>query len=266
MTPADKRVMDLLERWLTSIELHLKYAELDETRYRQVQPWPVHERPARWILELAQQKVLQLRTLCKARLGENDPAFSESLELMCFLANLVGAQHIQRFIPLAERARENKAPPADAPIALKPSEAASPASAPESEPASVQVAQTKPAASTRDPSETDRTREMPRLKQANKRAASPSPAPAQAAKASETAARKMANKPQAQAKQPETAKVANPRMNELVVADAVRLLRWGRQWHELADLIARMAERPAPAEVRRILRTHKSSIEAQLAG
>src|SRR5882757_969374 len=109
MNPADKRVMDLLDRWLTSIELHLKYADLDETRYNQVQPWPVHERPARWLLELSQQKVLQLKTLCKARLAENDPSFAESLELTCFLANLVGAQHVQRFIPLADPARENKA-------------------------------------------------------------------------------------------------------------------------------------------------------------
>ena len=30
MTPADKRVMELLDRWLISIELHLKYADLDD--------------------------------------------------------------------------------------------------------------------------------------------------------------------------------------------------------------------------------------------
>jgi ABC-type glutathione transport system ATPase component len=46
-----------------------------------------------------------------------------------------------------------------------------------------------------------------------------------------------------------------------VIADAVRLLGWGRQWHELADMIARLSERPPPAEIRRVLkaypRTHR---------
>jgi hypothetical protein len=53
-------------------------------------------------------------------------------------------------------------------------------------------------------------------------------------------------------------------LNEVVIADAVRLLRWGRQWHEIAELISRMAERPGIAEVRKILRSHKPSIEQQL--
>jgi hypothetical protein len=34
-----------------------------------------------------------------------DSKFSESLELMAFLANLVGIQHIQRFVPLADPAK-----------------------------------------------------------------------------------------------------------------------------------------------------------------
>ena len=52
-------------------------------------------------------------------------------------------------------------------------------------------------------------------------------------------------------------------IEELVVSDAIRLLKWGKQWHELAELIARMAERPALAEVRRILRSNKQWIEAE---
>ena len=32
----------------------------------------------------------------------------------------------------------------------------------------------------------------------------------------------------------------------VVIADAVRLLGWGRQWHELAEMISRLAERPRP--------------------
>jgi hypothetical protein len=61
------------------------------------------------------------------------------------------------------------------------------------------------------------------------------------------------------------AQPANGRQHDdVVIADAVRLLKWGRQWHEIAELIARMAERPSIAEVRKILRSHKPSIEQQL--
>jgi hypothetical protein len=49
----------------------------------------------------------------------------------------------------------------------------------------------------------------------------------------------------------------------LVVADAVRLLKWGREWHELGEAIARMAGRPGVGEIRRILRAHKNAIEKQ---
>jgi hypothetical protein len=51
--------------------------------------------------------------------------------------------------------------------------------------------------------------------------------------------------------------------DELVIADAVRLLKWGKEWHELAEAIARMAGRPAVADVRRMLRTHKTDIQKQ---
>jgi len=48
----------------------------------------------------------------------------------------------------------------------------------------------------------------------------------------------------------------------VVIADAVRLLGWGRQWHELAEMIARLSERPSPSEIRRILRTYRDQIDA----
>jgi hypothetical protein len=48
----------------------------------------------------------------------------------------------------------------------------------------------------------------------------------------------------------------------VVIADAVRLLGWGRQWHELAEMIARLSERPSPSEIRRILRTFRDQIDA----
>jgi len=48
----------------------------------------------------------------------------------------------------------------------------------------------------------------------------------------------------------------------VVIADAVRLLGWGRQWHEIAEMITRLSERPAPSEIRRILRTYREHIDA----
>jgi hypothetical protein len=53
---------------------------------------------------------------------------------------------------------------------------------------------------------------------------------------------------------------------DLVIADAVRLLKWGKQWHELAEAIARMAGRPSVAEVRKLLRNHKGDIQRQTRG
>jgi hypothetical protein len=52
---------------------------------------------------------------------------------------------------------------------------------------------------------------------------------------------------------------------ESVIADAVRLMQWGRKWYELAELISRMADRPGLPDVRRILKDRKSEIE-KLAG
>jgi hypothetical protein len=54
-------------------------------------------------------------------------------------------------------------------------------------------------------------------------------------------------------------------IHNLVIADAVRLLNWGRRWHELAELIARIADRPKLPEVRRILRSHRPTIEMRAA-
>jgi hypothetical protein len=46
-----------------------------------------------------------------------------------------------------------------------------------------------------------------------------------------------------------------------VIADAARLVQWGRKWFELPELIARMADRPVLADVRRILKENKAAIE-----
>ena len=51
-----------------------------------------------------------------------------------------------------------------------------------------------------------------------------------------------------------------------MIADAVRLVQWGRKWYELAELIARMAGRPPLSEVRRILKDNKTAIEKKAGG
>ncbi len=51
-----------------------------------------------------------------------------------------------------------------------------------------------------------------------------------------------------------------------VMEDAVRLLQWGRKWHELGELISRLHGRPAVGEARRALRAHRAQIEAAAAG
>ncbi|HET9394930.1 MAG TPA: hypothetical protein VFO36_02645, partial [Nitrospiraceae bacterium] len=67
MTPADRRITELIDKWLTSIDLHLQYVELSDAAYARVQPWQKHDRPTRWVLEVARQKVLELKQHCETR-------------------------------------------------------------------------------------------------------------------------------------------------------------------------------------------------------
>src|SRR5271154_3423014 len=114
-TPADQRLLELMDKWLKSLELHSRYSSLDDDSYWKIQPWVEHQRPSRWIIDLAVQKTVALRTHVEARMKAGDAQFSDSLELMIFLANLVGSEHIERFIPVAdaqnERSLEPPAPP-----------------------------------------------------------------------------------------------------------------------------------------------------------
>jgi hypothetical protein len=50
-------------------------------------------------------------------------------------------------------------------------------------------------------------------------------------------------------------------VREQVIADAARLVQWGRKWYELAELISSMADRPQLTDVRRILKDNKSIID-----
>jgi hypothetical protein len=199
MTPADQRIAELLDRWLASVELHARYLALDDKAYAKVQRWPAHARPTKWVVDLARTRVLELKKLLAERQAAGDAGFAEALELMGLLTNLLGSEHVERFIPLAQ-------PVAPAP---EPPEPPKPRPAKPPEP-TVKV-------------------------QTRRRSSQPPAAPA-------------------------------PPMDKAtatVIADAVRLLSWGREWPQLAGLVARLADRPPEAEVLKILRRHRAEIEAQ---
>jgi len=387
-TPADQRVLELLARWLESLELHTKYSSLDEDSYWKVQPWTEHQRPSRWIVDLAMQKTLALRSHVEARIKIGDARFSDALELMGFLANLVGSEHLERFIPMADRESEIKFSQVSgtAPSrAAAHSETAQPATA-ERAPAAATAARTPPAAtsartptpataervpsgatagrtppaataartspaataartppddavdrspqaapspaasriSTSDASTTGAssagssntgstptlptpilvptlmpetaartargstahpraaavaesaararaaadaiaaTREMPKL--APLKRAAPPAGTAHVARTERKSAVSAKSAGKAHGKSP--AKTPASERNEIsddareqVIADAARLVQWGRRWFELPELIARMADRPSLPEVRRILKENKLAIE-----
>jgi hypothetical protein len=255
MTPADRRITELIEKWLTSVELHLQYAELSDAAYARAQRWPKHDRPTRWVLEVARQKLLELKGHCETRQAMGDGRFSESLELMAFLANLVGIQHIERFVPLADPSYTP--PPSGTTATVEAPAIPKPPQIP------------KPPPPQQRPAE-EATREMPRLK--------PAPAPARAATPQSAPARgdaKPAARPATSTARPAPAaksaagrnapKSAPADLKGKIIADAIRLLKWGKPWHELAELIARIAERPPEADIRKVLRAHKAEIEAKAA-
>jgi hypothetical protein len=249
----------LLARWQTSLDLHAKYAALDEDRYWHVQPWPKHERPQRWIIQLARKRILALRRLVAQRRNEGDRAFIEGIEIMAFLATLAGITSVERSIPLATHETERRDVLAASPAASKSGES----TRTRAPPAARGRESTSRTAEHRRTAET--TRQMPQLPQskvyrmlAEQRAGvplKPEPPPTTAAAKKRDPGRAATIKPR---KPPSTV----TQTEHVVIADAVRLLGWGRQWHELAEMISRLAERPAPSEIRRILRTYREQIDA----
>jgi hypothetical protein len=236
-TPADQRLLELLGRWLESLDLHTKYSSLDDDSYWSIQPWTEHQRPTRWIVDLAKQKTLALRAQVEERIKSRDAQFADSLELMIFLANLVGSEHIERFIPVAEAQNER-----------------TPAPPTEESPAAASDAATG-------------TREMPKFPATKRTAPQPASTP-QMARNERKAAAVAKPAAKAPAKQPAKKVAPPPERNgpsdaarEQVIADAARLVQWGRKWFELPELIARMADRPTLPEVRRILKENKAAID-----
>lgn len=271
MTPADRRITELIDKWLTSIELHLQYTELSDSAYARVQPWQKHDRPTRWVLEVARQKVLELKQHCETRQAMGDSRFSESLELMAFLANLVGIQHIQRFIPLADPAKADAASgtsqTVEAPTVIRPApqqRARSSADEPTREMPRLKAVQIKPDPVAAEPIPeviADELSSEELLPVAVPARSIPSSRPApkinpSAVQPAKAAPRRAAPPPAAPPKP-----AAPLDMNGKIIADAVRLLKWGKPWHELPDLIERIGERPPAAEIRKVLRTNKTEIE-----
>jgi len=207
------RMRQLLGRWQQSVDLHTRYLTLDDAHYWHVQPWPAHERPVAWVVQLARQKVTELRRMLEERLNAGDPGFAAGLEHMVFLANLVGLQPAGRYIPLAD---------------------------PQNEQIEMLPARLEPLPQWVPP-------DVPGLQ--HELAATVIAEPGATTRRGTKAAR-------APALSPET---------QQVIADAVRLIQWGRKWHELGELISRLADRPSVGEVRRILRTHRARIEATAA-
>lgn len=285
MNPADERLRELLDKWLASLELHLKYSGYDDEKYFKAQPWPEHDRPSRWIIEVARAKAQELRDQIESRIKMGDAKFSESLELMAFLVNLVGAR-VDRFIPLAEVAAETEVSTARQPAmatatpAATSAPAAAPAPAPAPAPASAPSPATGPARAAAAAADvrvadsgkrralaaaTETTREMPRpAMRATPDDGDTVETPRARPEARKVTRREAKGRAETRAHPERAAPSAEPGAKDataLVIADAVRLTVWGRKWHEMAELIGRFADRPSAAEIRRILRENRAAIE-----
>jgi hypothetical protein len=240
MTAADKRVAELLDRWLASVELHAQYLGLDAAAYARSQDWPKHQRPTRWLVELARTRLLELKAKADEYRQRGDDSFPEALELMSFLTTLLGSEHIDRFIPLAT------GKPAD------------PAVSGTVERPRLRANGDKSATGSRKTASKQSRSQAPAAARSHGDAATPPTAKA-AASASARAAQ-VAVKAPAAAKSPAVASRAQSQTERMVIADAVRFLEWGREWPALASQIARLADRPPEAEVRAMLRTHREAI------
>ena len=235
MSAADKRVAELLDRWATSVELHARYLALDDAAYGKIQDWPKHQRPTRWVVELARTRLLELKRVADERRSQGDATFAEALELMAFLTNLLGSEHVERFIPLAT--------PQQAP--------AEPAKKARTAEQTVETRSLRAAAPSKPPRRSEPQRTESRPVPAARIARSPSPTPRRASAPSPKSA-PVVDEP-----------AANTQATATVIADAVRLISWGREWPQLAGLIARLANRPPEADVWKILRKHRAEIETQ---
>jgi hypothetical protein len=237
MSAADKRVEELLERWLASIELHLKYVTLDDVTYSKTEAWPRHQRPTRWVLDLARTRLLELQAHVERYRAQGDRSFADSLELMSFLTTLLASEHIERFIPLAT----GKAPASTATTG------------------NVEQPRLKPAP---DKHSTAPRRTLPKRSSTRQ---TPASTPSQRTSALQSPAARTGSSPRtAPTAAPKPAPPLTPadqQVIQTVVADAVRFLEWGTEWPAVAAKIAHLAGRPAEDRVRQILRANRELIQ-----
>lgn len=249
MSDADKRISELLDRWIASLDLHARYLKLDDAQYAQVQAWPKHQRPNKWIIDLAKQRVSELRHHLKERKEIGDDEFADALELMGFLTSLLATEHVERFVPLAS-------PPKDSTVrqaSLKP------------EPGTTATVRARaPAASAKPASP------APPAKQPAPRPATPKSSNGRAVSARPTAPVTRPAAPAARPATPVARRVTrapsklSEQATKLVISDAVRLLEWGSEWPQLASLIARLADRPSEKEIWSVLSEHRATIESRV--
>jgi hypothetical protein len=289
MGAADDRVAELLDRWLASVELHARYLSLDDAAYARVEDWPRHQRPTRWLVDIARARCEELKRQLAERRERRDEGFADALELMAFLTNLMDSGQVERFIPRAT-GRPPKRPPSAAPapalpaaapapsagaaaavapartVAAKPPKPTGEASNPASATGTVEVA--KPAAAARAPSRTrssaGTTGRQSRTGATGRQVRPQANTPRKPAGGSNPSAAPPATQPPRKSAAPaQPTPAAGDAAAATVIADAVRMLNWGREWPQLAGLIARLAGRPAEEEVWEILRHHRAAIEAQ---
>jgi hypothetical protein len=244
MTAAEKRLDELLDRWLASLDRHAGYLKLDDAAYARAEAWPRHQRPTAWVVEIARKRLLELRSQAAQRRAAGDAGFAESLELMSFLTSLLGSEHIERFIPLAT----GKTPDTAVSGTVQQPRLKRPAAKPAAPAAGATKRETgrHPALrKTSSPGNSAATTPS---------AAAPRPVPARTAAASRAAASTAHTASAASSTR------ALDAASRQVLADAVRLLEWGREWPALAGLIARMADRPSETDIWKILRAHRAEI------
>lgn len=241
MSMSGKRLEELLERWLTSVDLHARYLQLDDAAYARAETWPKHQRPNALVIQLARTRLLELKAHLGERRDAGDYRFAEALELMSFLTGLLGSEHLERFIPLAT------GKPPDTSISatveqprMRPAHAAR--AVPRKQPRKDAAAATAPARASEAPHQVDTP------KRAKDAAARPVAAPSPARQSTIAA---------------DAAPPVGTALSRLVVADAIRMLQWGREWPAVAGLIARMADRPSEADIWKILRAHRTEILAK---
>jgi hypothetical protein len=244
MSTTDRRVEELLDRWLASVELHLRYLKLDDAAYARAEAWPQHQRPNALVVNLARTRLLELKAHLSERRDQGDAKFAESLELMSFLTSLLGSEHIERFIPHATG--QSPDPGISGTVEQPRIRAAAKSASAQGTNGAAQGHSTSrganAGASHKSSTGSHKRPARPRVAQ------SVPPAPPLVARSA-----------------PATASPPPPMdaMAQQVVADAIRMLEWGREWPADAGLIARMADRPSETEIWKILRAYRTEILAK---